>query len=120
MQEKSKNSKIEFNEEYDRNMIDTPQYRVFSSHIKELYPLVYKALSEASLLEAYLEPKVVQFLELQLEYQKQNYPLEGCKDLAYNDISEYIKNELEDNEKSEYLDLFDLDKQPFIDTEEIQ
>ena len=120
MEEKFKKKQLEFNDQFDRNLIDTPYYRVIVSHLKELYPLVYKSLSEASLLEPYLEPKVVLFLEKEIEYRKLNYPADGCKELAYNDINAVLNDELKDNEEIEYTDLFDLDKHSYIDTEEIK
>lgn len=119
MEEEFKNPKIEFNNEYDKNLIDTPYYRVLVSHVKEMYPMIYNGLTHASLLESYLEPKVVKFLEIEIEYQKLNYPLDGCKELAYKDVFIILANELQDQESIEYLGLFDLDKHSFIDTEEI-
>jgi hypothetical protein len=120
MEENFKKRQLEFNDQYDRNLIDTPYYRVMVSHLKELYPLVYKSLSEASLLEPYLEPKVNLFLEKEIEYRKLKHPADGCKELAYNDIYAVLNDELQYNEDIEYVNQFDLDKQSFIDTEEIR
>lgn len=119
MEEKFKVPQIEFNEQYDKNLIDSPYYRVLVSHLKEIYPLVYANLAQASLIESYLEPKVVKFLELEIEYQKEKYPLDGAKELAYKDVFIILASELQDHEKIEYLQLFDLDKNSFIDTEEL-
>lgn len=119
MEENFKKRQLEFNDQYDRNLIDSPYYRIINSHLKELYPLVYKSLSEASLIEPYLEPKVVLFFEKEIEYRKLNHPSDGCKELAYNDIYDVLKDELQYNEKIEYVSQFDLDKHSFIDTEEI-
>lgn len=119
MEEKFKAPQIEFNEQYDKNLIDTPYYRVLASHLKEIYPLVYAHLTQASLLESYLEPKVVKFLEFEIEYQKEQYPIDGAKELAYKDVFIILASELQDHEKIEYLEQFDLDKHSFIDTEDL-
>ncbi|WP_289058719.1 hypothetical protein [uncultured Flavobacterium sp.] len=119
MEENFKKKPLAFNDRYDSNLIDSEYYRVLNSHLKEIYPLVYKALSEASLLEAYLEPKIVLFFEREIEHRKNGLPLHGIKELAYNDIFEVLKDELQDNEKIEFTNQFDLDVHPFIDTEEI-
>lgn len=120
MEEKFKKTQLEFNDQFDKNLIDTPYYRIIVSHLKELYPLVYNSLSEASLLEQYLEPKIVLFLEKEIDYRKLNYPAEGCKELAYDNVYAVLKDELQHNEDIEYVNLFDLDKHSFIDTEEIK
>ncbi len=117
MLENPKKSKIEFNENYEEILIQSSYYRVLVNHIKESYPLVYQGLCLHSLLEQYVEPKIVQVLKMEIEYRKQNYPLSGCTELAYKDIYDSINDELEEYEKEEYLKQFDLDLNPIIDTE---
>lgn len=119
MEENFKKKALEFNDQYDINLIDTEYYRVFVSHLKDMYPRVYVSLSEASLLEPYLEPKIVYFLQRELEHKKMKYPAHGCKELAYEDVFKVLEDELSENEKIEYSKQFDLDIHNFIDTEEI-
>lgn len=120
MEENFNKKQLDFNDKYDRSLIDTEYYRVLNSHVKEIYPRVYKALSEASLLEAYLEPKITLFFEKEIEHRKNNLPLHGIKELAYQDVFNVLQDELLENEEIEYAKLFDLDRYNFIDTEEIQ
>jgi len=108
---------IQFNENYEEILIQSNYYKVLVNHIKELYPIVYHDLCFHSVLEQYVEPKIVGILELEIQYRKQNYPLSGCTELAYKDIYYLINNELEEYEKEEYLKQFDLDLNPIIDTE---
>lgn len=111
------NNKIEFNENYEQLLIESPYYRIISNHIKELYPLVYKGLCFNSLLEQYVEPKIIAVFKLEIEYREQYYPISACRELAFADIYALINDELEEYEKEEYLKQFDLDLNPIIDTE---
>lgn len=117
MLEKQKENKIEFNENYEEILLHSSYYRVLVNHIKESFPLVYQGLCFHSLLEQYVEPKIVGILELEIEYRKQNYPLSGCTELAYKNIYYLINDELEQHEKEEYLKQFDWELNPIIDTE---
>jgi len=108
---------IQFNENYDELLIQSSYYKVLVNYLKEKYPLVYRGLCFHSLLEQYIEPKIVAILELEIDYREQNYPLTGCTELAYQDIYSLISDELEEYEKEEYLKQFDLDLNPIIDTE---
>lgn len=119
MLEKFKKREIKFNENYEEMLLHSSYYKVLVNHIKELYPLVYQGLCFHSLLEQYVEPKIIEILELEIEYRKQSYSLSGCTELAYKDIYASINDELEEYEKEEYLKQFDLDLNPIIDTEEI-
>jgi hypothetical protein len=119
MEENFEKPQIHFNDKYDRNLIDTPYYRVFFSHIKELYPSIFSNLNEASLLESYIEPKITKLLQSQIDFQKKGYPVDGAKELAYRTVFDLIADELLNAEEEEYLEKFDLDKHSFIDTEEI-
>lgn len=93
---------IEFNENYEEILIQSDFYKVLVSHIQELYPLVYKGLCFHSLLEQYIEPKIVELLKLESSYREQNYPLSGCTELAYQNIYSLISDELDEYEKEEY------------------
>ncbi|WP_141384457.1 hypothetical protein [Flavobacterium flevense] len=98
-------------------ILHSSYYKALVNHIKESYPLVYQGLCFHSLLEQYVEPKIVGIVKLEIEYRKQNYPLSGCTELAYKGIYDLINDELEEHETEEYLKQFDLDINPVIDTE---
>lgn len=119
MEENFEKPQIHFNDKYDKNLIDTPYYRVIVIHIKELYPSIYSSFIEASLLESYVEPKIIMLLQSQIDFQKKGYPVDGSKELAYRTVFDLIADELINAEEEEYLEKFDLDKNTFIDTEEI-
>jgi len=108
---------IHFNEDYDILLIQSSYYSVLVNYLKESYPFVYEGLCFYSLLEQYVEPKIVEILKLEIEYREQNYPLSGCTELAYRDIYNLINDELDEYEREEYLKQFDLDLNPVIDTE---
>lgn len=108
---------IQFNENYNELLIQSSYYKVLVNYLKEKYPLVYKGLCFNSLLEQYIEPKIVTILKLEIDYREQNYPLSGCTELAYNAVYAIIKDELEEYEKAELLQQFDLEINPIIDTE---
>lgn len=116
----NKNSNIEFNENYDKGLMQTAHARIMISHIEQIYPRVYENLSLNSMIERYIDPKINKQLLLEQEYRDQGYPLNGVQELAFNDISEFIKTDLKPYEKLELLSQFDLDIHPVIDTEEIK
>lgn len=119
MLEKFKKKEIKFNENYEEILLESPYYRVIVNHIKELYPLVYQGLSFNSLLEQYVEPKIVQLLIYEIRYREQQFSIIGSREMAYSDIYTEINDEFDEFEKEEYLKQFDLDINHIIDTEEI-
>lgn len=108
---------IEFNENYEEILIQSNYYKVLVNHIQEVYPFIYKGLCFHSLLEQYVEPKIIELFKLEVSYREKNYPLSSCTELAYQDVYSLMSDELDEYEKEEYLKQFDLDLNPIIDTE---
>ncbi len=111
---------LELNFNYDKGLMQTAYARILMSHLEQVYPRVQKKMSETSMIEYYIEPKIMKQLLLEQEYRDQGYPLNGVQELAFNDVTAAIKIELVPYEDEEYLNEFDLDIHPVIDTETIQ
>ncbi|WP_432221770.1 hypothetical protein ACRASX_14715 [Flavobacterium sp. TMP13] len=116
---KNKRKKIEipFNENYNTNLIDTSTYRIILAHIQQIYPKVYDLMNHEQSFERYIDPKIMTLMDYEAEYHAQGYPF--CGEPAMRDLFALIAAELQPYEDEEYLEEFDLDKQFFIDTEEI-
>lgn len=119
MQEEFKTG-IEFNPNYDAGLMQTPKALILMAHVQEMYPRVYKKLSEESSVEAYVEPKVIKQLDLESDYRLEGYPLTGVAEIALRDVLILIKNDLASFEEKEVLSQFDLDLNPIIYTEFIK
>ena len=111
------NPEIEFNNQYDINLIDTSSGRILISHVKEIYPRVYRGMNNEQIIESYTDPKVRKLMDLESEYRKQGYPFP--QEPALNDLFTLINDELQPYEDEEYLKEFDLDIYSIIDTEAI-
>lgn len=111
---------IEFNENYDKGLMQTAHARIMISHVEQMYPRVYQKLSINSTIERYIDPKINKQLLLEQEYRDQGYPLNSVQEIAFKDVVEFIKEELQAYEEKEFLHEFDLDIHPVIDTEEIK
>lgn len=111
---------LELNFNYDKGLMQTAHARILMSHLEQVYPRVQKKMSETSMIEYYIEPKIMKQLLLEQDYRDQGYPLNGVQELAFNDVTAAIKIELVPYEDEEYLNEFDLDIHPVIDTETIQ
>lgn len=118
-EEFKENAEIEFNDNYDRGLMQTPIARILMSHVEQTYPRVYKNMRRGCMVESYVEPKIMKLIDLEHDYRKQGYPNSGVEELALNDVLPLIKMELQPYEDAEYLEEFDLDINPIIDTEEI-
>lgn len=101
------NPEIEFNNQYDINLINTPSGRIIVSHVKEIYPRVYRGMNHEQIIESYLDPKIRELMDFQLEYSKQGYPFP--EEPALNDLFALIGVELQPYEDEERLREFDLD-----------
>jgi hypothetical protein len=108
---------IEFNDNYDQGLMQTAYARIIISHIENVYPRVHKKMSYSSIIESYIDPKIMRQLYMEQEYRKQGYPFP--KELALNDLFVLINDELQPYEVEEFLSEFDLDICPVIDIETI-
>jgi hypothetical protein len=106
---------IDFNDDYDQCLMLTAHARIIISHIKEIYPRVYRGMNHEQIIESYLDPKIRKLIDLEFEYRKQGYPFP--QEPALNDLFALINDELQPYEDEEYLKQFDLDIYPIIETE---
>lgn len=109
------NPKINFNDQYDINLINTSTGRIILSHVKEIYPRVYIGMNQYQIIESYLDPKIRKLIDLELDYRKQGYPFP--QEPALNDLFVLINFELQSYEDEECLKEFDLDIYLVIDTQ---
>lgn len=119
MQEEFKTG-IEFNPNYDAGLMQTSKAIILIAHVREMYPRVYRKLSDEGSVEAYVEPKVNKQLELECDYRYDGYPRTGVAEIALRDVLILIKNDLASFEEKEVLSQFDLDLNPIIYTEFIK
>jgi hypothetical protein len=108
---------FELNYNYCMGVIKSSRAQLIKAHIEDTYPRVAEILLIEGSLLPYVEPKLLQQVELECKYRTQGYPISGLSELGFRDIMEIIKEELEPLEKKELLNQFDLDSKGFIDTE---
>lgn len=108
---------LEFNHDYDVELIRSNKGIEVLGHLTMIYPKVLELFIKDGILEAYVEPKVKKYIEIEREYLDQGYPSSGAFEIAFKDLNQIIKEDLQPLKEKEFYNSFDMDLNTIIDTE---